>query len=103
MYCVPYLGLYIIIFDCQMRCSPEFPFLCASAHSKLFWGDAFIFLKVLYKMAAIGKPCFLTDIIEVKIGKDQKFLCFVKPHLFYVLFTAHAVLLTEFFCKAGIA
>lgn len=54
-------------------------------------------------MAAIGKPCFLTDIIEVKIGKDQKFLCFVKPHLFYVLFTAHAVLLTEFFCKAGIA
>ncbi len=54
-------------------------------------------------MTAIGKSCFLTDIIKVKVGKNKEFLRFKKPHSFYVLFAAHSVLFAEFFRKAGIA
>ena len=54
-------------------------------------------------MTAIRKARFLTDIIEVKISEKEKLLRFVKPHSFYILLTAHTILLTEFFCKAGIA
>ena len=54
-------------------------------------------------MAAIGKSRFLTDIIKIEIGKYKKFFRFVKPHPLYILLAAHAILLAEFFGKAGIA
>lgn len=55
------------------------------------------------EMAAVGKARFLTDIVYVVIGEKEIFLRLVNPHVLNVFLAAHAVMLTEFLCKAGIA
>ena len=53
-------------------------------------------------MAAIGKAGFLTDIIQVKIGKEQQILSLTKSDKFNIFFTGLAIEFPEAFGKIGI-
>ena len=52
-------------------------------------------------MAAIGKAGFLTDIIQVKIGKEQQILSLTKADKFNIFFTGLAIEFPEAFGKIG--
>ena len=71
--------------------------------SELFWRLIAVFLETAYEVAAIRKACLLTYERHIMVGEKQIFFCLEYPHALDVLLAAHAVLLTEFRCKARIA
>ena len=62
-----------------------------------------MFLKILYKVAAVGESRFLADIIQVKISKQQHILDFTGFNEFYILLTGAPVEAFEFSGKVRIA
>ena len=71
--------------------------------AKLFGSQSRLLLECFYKVAAIGKACFLTYIGEVKIGKEQKFSCLDVSQLLHIFLAGLAVYPQEFLGKIGIA
>ena len=65
----------------------------------LLWRHFVLASESLNKMAAIGKSGFLTDIIQVKIGKEQQILSLTKADKFNIFFTGLPVDFTEIFGK----
>ena len=67
----------------------------------LLWRH-FVLVSESLNMAAIGKSGFLTDIIQVKIGKEQQILSLAKADKFNIFFTGLAIEFPEAFGKIGI-
>ena len=63
----------------------------------LLWRHFVLVSESLNKMAAIGKSSFLTDIIQVKISKEQQILSLAKADKFNIFFTGLPVDFTEIF------
>lgn len=70
--------------------------------ASLFRSDAFQFFIGLNEMTAVGESGFLTDIIQIVVGKEQHIVCFADFDEFYVFLAGLSIQKLKIFGKVRV-
>lgn len=70
---------------------------------ELFWCGLIMFFKGADQMAAVSKPGFIGNIIQIIVCKEQQIFYFAEPYKLDVLLTALTIVFVKQLGKVGIA